>query len=70
MVYPAKITVIHNLEALKTVNQLCATIIHTRYYKKLIKGYAQITTPLEKLLKKHVTFCWNEDYKKRLDLLK
>jgi len=25
---------------------------------------------MEKLLKKDVTFCWNEDYKKSLDVLK
>jgi len=26
--------------------------------------------PLEKLLKKDVTFCWNDDYRKSLDVLK
>jgi hypothetical protein len=37
---------------------------------KFIKGYAQITTPMEKLLKKESKFQWNEDYQKGLDTLK
>ena len=40
------------------------------YYRKFIKSYAQITTPMEKLLKKDVTFCWNDDCMKSLDVLK
>jgi len=40
------------------------------YYRKFIKSYAQITVPMEKLLKKDVTFHWNDDYKKILDILK
>ena len=45
------------------------TLGYTGYYKKFIKGYAQITTPMEKLLKKDVTFYWNEDCQKSLDVL-
>jgi hypothetical protein len=43
---------------------------HTGYYRKFIKGYAQITTPMEKLLKKEAKFQWNEDCQKGLDTLK
>jgi hypothetical protein len=43
---------------------------HTGYYRKFIKGYAQITTPMEKLLKKEAKFQWNEDCQKGLDVLK
>eukprot|EP00253_Pinus_taeda_P026246 PITA_26246 len=67
---PAKIVVILNLEAPRSVKQLRATLGHTRYYRKFIKGYAQITMPMEKILNKDVTFCWNEDCKKNLDILK
>lgn len=40
MVDPAKIAVILNLEAPRSVKQLCATLGHTGYYRKSIKGYA------------------------------
>ena len=43
---------------------------HTGYYRNFIKSYAQITAPMEKLLKKDVTFCWNDDCMKSLDVLK
>jgi len=60
MVDPTKITEIVNLEAPRNVKQLCATLGHTRYYRKFIKAYAQITTLMQKLLKKDVMFCYDE----------
>jgi len=56
MVDPTKIAVIMNLEASQSVKQLHATLGHMGYYKKLIKSYAQITTLMEKILKKDATF--------------
>jgi len=41
-----------------------------RYCRKFIKGYAQITEPMEKLLKKAIVFCWNDHCKKILDIMK
>lgn len=43
---------------------------HTGYYRKFNRSYAQITAAMEKLLKKDVTFCWNEECQKILDVLK
>ena len=60
MVDPSKIAVIVNLEALKNVKQLHATFGHTGYYRMFIKVYVQITTPMEILLKKDATLCWDE----------
>lgn len=70
MVDPVKMMVIINLEAPRSMQQLLTTLGHTGYYKKFIKSYAQITTPMEKLLKKDVTFCWNEKFQKSLDVLR
>ena len=70
MVDPAKIVIILNLEVPRSVKQLRSTLGHTGYYRNLIKGYAQFIVPMEKLLKKDVTFCWNDDCKKSLDILK
>ena len=60
MVDPAKISIIVNLPAPNSVKQLRTVLGHTGYYRKFIKGYAKITAPMEKLLKKDVKFLWNE----------
>jgi len=70
MVDPTKIVVIVNLEAPRNVKQLCATLGYMGYYRKFIKVYAQITAPMEKMLKKDVTFCCDEECKCSLDVLK
>jgi hypothetical protein len=56
LVDPAKIVVILDLQPPTLVRQLRETPGHTGYYKKFIKGYAQITTPMENLLKKEAKF--------------
>jgi hypothetical protein len=67
---PAKITVIVNLPAPKIVRQLRETLGNTGYYRKLIKGYAQITAPMEKLLRKDTKYQWNDECQHGLDTLK
>jgi len=66
---PAKIAIIVNLPP-TLVRQLRATLGHKRYYRKFIKGYAQITAPMEKQLKKDNKFTWNEECQQSLDILK
>jgi len=70
MVDPAKIIVIIILEAPRSVKQLHAMLGHTGYYRKFIESYAQITTPMEELLKNDATFCWYEECQRSLDVLK
>jgi hypothetical protein len=70
LVDPTKIAVIVNLQPPKTVCQLRATSGHTGYYKKFIKGYAKITTPMEKMLIKDTKFQWSEECQHGLDTLK
>eukprot|EP00253_Pinus_taeda_P005156 PITA_05156 len=70
MVDPAKVVVILNLEVPLSVKQLRATLGHTGYYRMFIKSYAQIIAPMEQLLKKDATYCWNYDCRKILDVLK
>jgi hypothetical protein len=67
---PTKIAVIVNIPAPKTVLQLRETLGHTRYYMKFIKGYTQITTPMEKLLRKYTKYQWNDECQHSLDTLK
>ena len=67
---PAKIIVIVNLPAPKIVFQLREMLGHMGYYRKFIKVYAQITTPMEKLLKKDTKYQWNDECQHGLDTLK
>jgi hypothetical protein len=53
---PAKIAIILDLQPPTLVRQLRETLGHTGYYRKFIKGYTHITTPMEKLLKKETKF--------------
>ena len=69
MVDPTKIMVIVNLEAPRSVKQLCATLRHIGYSINFIKAYGQIVAPMEKLLKKYATFCWDEGCQFSLDVL-
>jgi hypothetical protein len=46
------------------------TLGHIGYYMKFIKGYAKITAPMEKLLKKDISFQWNDECQESLDILK
>jgi hypothetical protein len=70
LVDPAKIVVILDLQPPVSVRQLRETLGHTGYYNNFIKRYAQITRPMENLLKKESKFQWNEDFQKGLDTLK
>ena len=67
---PAKIAIIVNLPPPNSVKQLRTTLGHTGYYRKFIKGYAQITTPMEKQLKKDIKFEWTPECQESLDVLK
>ena len=67
---PTKIAIIVNLPPPTSVKQLHTMLGHTGYYRKFIKGYAQITAPMEKLLKRDAKYKWNEEFQKSLDILK
>jgi hypothetical protein len=56
LVDPAKIVYIVNLPPPKSVRQLKSTLGHRGYYRKFIRGYAHITAPMEKLLKKNTKY--------------
>ena len=51
-----KVVIILNLPPPTYVTQLRRVIGHTGYYRKFIRGYVEITTPMEKLLKKDAKF--------------
>jgi hypothetical protein len=70
LVDPSKIAIIVDLPPPTSVKQLCTALGHIGYYRKFIKGYAQITTPMEKLLKKDCQFGWTDECQQSFDMLK
>jgi hypothetical protein len=58
---PSKIVITVDLPPPTTVKQLRTTLGHTGYYKKFIKGCAQITTSMEKMLKNDFQFSWTKE---------
>jgi hypothetical protein len=70
LVDPFKISIIVDLPPPTLVKQLCTALGHTRCYRKFIKGYAQITTPMENLLNKYCQFSWIEECQQSFDTLK
>ena len=67
---PAKIMIIVDLPPPSTVKQLRTTLGHMGYYQKFIRGYAKVTVPMEKLLKKDVKFQWSEKFQESLEVFK
>ena len=67
---PTMIVVIINLVVPTIEKQLCLILGHTCYYRKFIKGYALITAPMEKLLKKDAKFYWDDDCQQSFNVLK
>jgi hypothetical protein len=70
LVDPSKIAIIVDLPPPTSVRQLHTALGHIGYYRKFIKGYAQITTPMEKILKKYCQFQWLEECQQSFDTLK
>ena len=52
----AKIVIIVNIPPPLIVKQLRNNLGHTGYYQKPIRGYVEVTSPTEKLLKMNVKF--------------
>jgi hypothetical protein len=61
LVDPSKISIIVDLPPPSLVRQVRIALGHTGYYNIFIKGYTQITTPMEKLLKKDSKFQWIDE---------
>ena len=70
LVDPVKVAIILDLPPPTLVTHLRSMLGHTGYCRKFIRGYTEITAPMEKMLKKDAKFQWMEPYKERLDKLK
>ena len=70
LVDPTKVAIILDLPLPTSVMQLRSTLGHTGYYRKFIRGYIEIATPMENLMKKDAKFEWNKDCQGSMDKLK
>jgi hypothetical protein len=70
LVDPAKVVVIVNMSPPTSAKQLCSTLGHTGYYHRFIIRYANITAPLENILKKAKVFQWTPKCDKAFETLK
>ena len=70
LVDPTNISLFLSLPPPTNVNMIRETLGHTQYYRKFIRGYAAITAPMEKLLKKDVVFVWSPECQGSFDTLK
>ena len=70
LVDPGKIPLILRFPPPTNVKMLRETLGNTKYYHKFIGGYAAITAPMEKLLKKDVAFVWSIECQGSFDTLK
>ena len=61
LVNPTKVAIILNLPLPTSITQLRSMLGHTCYYRKFIRGYAEITAHMEKLLKKDTKFQWTTE---------
>jgi hypothetical protein len=70
LVDPSKIDIIVDLPPPTSVKQLHTALGNIGYYRKFIKGYAQITSRMEKLMKIYCQFSWTKECETRFDTLK
>jgi hypothetical protein len=67
---PDKITVLKERIEPKNVKQLQQFLGICNYYRKFIKDYAKIATPLNKLLKAENKFKWENEQKEAFKSMK
>eukprot|EP00253_Pinus_taeda_P007729 PITA_07729 len=67
---PAKIQVILTLPIPKTQTDVRSFLGHAGYYRRFIKNFSQIASPLFVLLTKNAEFKWTDDCEKAFDELK
>lgn len=67
---PEKIIAIMNYPVPRTPKQIKSFLGLVGYYRKFISHFAEIAKPLNNLLKKDVTFVWNDTHEKAFNTLR
>jgi hypothetical protein len=66
----SKVQAIHNWEPPKKVTELRSFLGLVNYYRRFIKGYSSVATPLTDLLKKNRTWSWDDRCQRAFEVLK
>jgi len=67
---PGKIDAVLRFPEPKTVTNVRSFLGLTRYYRKYIREYSRLASPLFELTKKDMSFVWNQDCQRAFDALK
>ena len=67
---PPKISVISNLSPPKNQKEVRSFLGHVGYYRRFIKDFTKISSPLFKLLVKYVNFIWEDSCQSAFEDLK
>ena len=67
---PRKTQALHDMPAPKNVFELRSFLGGAGYFRRFIKGYGQIASPLTRLLKADVPFIWSEECRLAFDTIK
>ncbi len=67
---PGKIDAVLHFPKPKIVTNVRSFLGLTGYYRKYIRGYSKMASPLFELTKKDVAFVWNQDCQRAFDALK
>lgn len=66
----SKVEAVKSFPEPKNTTDIRAFLGLANYYRKFIHGFANIATPLNRLLVKGTKFCWDEPCQKAFDKLK
>ena len=67
---PDKIRAVQQFPTPRNVTDVRSFLGLANYYRRFIKGFAQIAAPLNNLTRKTVPFCWDDDCQTAFDRLK
>ena len=67
---PSKIVAVLRFPKPNTVTNVISFLGLTGYYRKYIREYSRLASPLFELTKKDVSFVWNQDCQQAFDALK